>query len=150
MAKHHGMSGHMGEKHTGRHHQLHHDMTRKDGGGIGDDDKMVKEESYAGTGSNVEKEAEERRAKRGGRMKRAHGGAVHKRHPMMVEGHKGGHRLDRPGRKRGGAVGADSKPFTSAHNLEPPEGMAGGAYGTHLGKESYSAPMSAKTDKEDD
>lgn len=144
MAKHTG--GNMGEKHTGRHHQLHHDMKRASGGGIGEVGK-VKEESYAGTGSDVEKEAER---KRGGRMKRARGGAVHKREPMMVEGHKGGHRLDRPGRKRGGAVGADSKPFTSAHKLEAPEGMASNAYGTHLGKEAYSSPMSAKTDREDD
>ena len=88
---------------------------RAAGGSIGDDDKKVKEMSYAGTGSNVEKEAD----------KRKRGGAVHKRMPMHVEGGKSGHRLDRPGRKRGGAVGADSRPMTTAHNLTSAVGVGG-------------------------
>jgi len=123
MSKERHMGGHMGEKHHGRASQLE----RASGGSVGDDDKNVKEQSYAGTGSDVEKEAE----------KRKRGGKVHKREPMHVEGAKGGHRLDRPGRKRGGAVGADSRPMTSAHNLTAPEGMKGG-FGV------------AKTDSSDD
>ena len=57
--------------------------------------------------------------------KRARGGAVHRgKVPMMVEGKQPAHhRLDRPGRKRGGAVGADSTPMTTAHNLTSPIGM---------------------------
>lgn len=131
--KHHMKTGgHMGDMRHGPHqlseaHMKHH--KRAAGGGIGDDDKKVKEESYAGTGSETEKEAE--RKKRGGRI---HHGKV----PMHVDGHKAAHhRLDRPGRKRGGAVGADSKPMTSAHNLTPPEGMK-------------AQSMTARTDREDD
>lgn len=46
------------------------------------------------------------------RKARARGGSCA---PMQgMTSHK---RLDRPGRKRGGAVGADSSPLTSAHNL---------------------------------
>ena len=38
--------------------------------------------------------------------------------PTMIEGTQPmHHRLDRPGRKRGGAVGADMKPLTTAARL---------------------------------
>lgn len=49
---------------------------------------------------DVFKEAEER--KRGGKVHKMHGS-----HPA--------HRLDRPGRKTGGRVGADKSPLSSAH-----------------------------------
>lgn len=77
---------------------------------------------YAGKGSNVAKEADER--KRGGkvakkreekredkdaRKERKAGGRVEK-----LDGHGARHRLDRPGRKRGGGVGADKSPLSSA------------------------------------
>lgn len=111
------------------------------GGGIGDDDRKVKEQSYAGTGSEVEKAAERKKA--GGRV---HHGKV----PMHVEGHKASHhRLDRPGRKRGGAVGADTKPMTTASKLSAPEGMKS-AYGVKEGGENFAMPMSARTNREDD
>ena len=52
---------------------------------------------YEGKGSNVEHEAEEK--KRGGEVK--------------MHGHKGHHRVDK--RARGGGVGSDKNPFSSAH-----------------------------------
>ena len=48
--------------------------------------------------------------KHGGKVKRAKGG-----HVMHMDGHKSKHRMDRPGRKRGGAVGADRSPLSTAH-----------------------------------
>ena len=71
---------------------------------------------YDAQGSNVEKEADER--KRGGKVKRAKGGKVeheHRReHERHVEGKKAKERLDRPRRASGGRVGSDKAPFTSA------------------------------------
>lgn len=55
---------------------------------------------YQGAGSNVAKEAEHDMHKRGGKVV----GKVH--------GHKGKHRI---AKKRGGGVGSDTSPFTSAH-----------------------------------
>lgn len=52
---------------------------------------------------DVFKEAEER--KKGGKVGK-HVGAVHGKHPA--------HRMDRPGRKMGGRVGADKAPLSSA------------------------------------
>jgi len=60
---------------------------------------------YAGGHSNVVKEADAH--KRGGRVK-------HKKDGGKVEGAKSRMRLDRPGRKTGGRVGADSAPLSSA------------------------------------
>lgn len=48
----------------------------------------------------------------GGRIARARGGMC-----APMQGMTSMKRLDRPGRKRGGAVGADSSPLTSAANL---------------------------------
>jgi hypothetical protein len=87
--------------------------------------------SYTNTPNNVEDEAEGKRRARGGRMadeehgesaaeeaaeeapkKRARGGAL--KH-MEMEGVKTKmRRLDRPGRKRGGGVGADATPLSTA------------------------------------
>jgi hypothetical protein len=58
--------------------------------------------AYTGAGSNVEHEAEEEGAKRGGHMHHKGGGKVH--------GHKHKRRY-----ARGGGVGADKHPFSSAH-----------------------------------
>lgn len=60
---------------------------------------------YSGAGSNVIKEANEKK----------HGGAV-KEMKMMEEGaKKGRHRMDkRPRRAHGGRVGSDKSPFSSA------------------------------------
>ena len=68
----------------------------------------VKEEFYAGGGSNVAKEAEEKKK----------GGRVH----VEGEGEKAKHRADRPKRARGGrmrgeGVGSDKMPLTSAAKI---------------------------------
>lgn len=52
-------------------------------------------------------EAEER--KKGGKV------------AMKMEGKKGKMRLDRPGRKSGGRVGANTSPLSTAHNSASPE-----------------------------
>jgi hypothetical protein len=98
-----------GKSHEHKHaaHMKHH---RAKGGRIKVDDV----EAYEGGGDPaVEKEAEEK--KRGGRAKKAKGG--------HVEGHKPKHHLGRkaPGRKRGGRVGADMSPLSSAHRTTGPE-----------------------------
>lgn len=51
--------------------------------------------------------------KKGGRVKRAGGG--------KIDGKKAHHHLGRPGRKRGGGVGADARPLTEASRLEQPK-----------------------------
>ena len=53
--------------------------------------------------------------KHGGRKKRKAGGRME--HEHHVDGHHGRKRLDRPGRKRGGAVGADTHPLTTASKI---------------------------------
>jgi hypothetical protein len=63
-----------------------------------------KREVYAGAASNVAKEAEHNLHKHGGKVV----GKVH--------GHKGKHRI---AKKRGGGVGSDTSPFTSAeHHMD--------------------------------
>lgn len=64
---------------------------------------------YAGKGSSVEKEAEER--KRGGKAKKNLGKA---------EGHKSKARADRAPRKSGGRTGANMHPLSSAHHGKAP------------------------------
>ncbi len=53
--------------------------------------------------------------KKGGRVKRKTGGVV------KMTGGVVRPRLDRPGRKRGGRVGSDTSPLTSAHNTSSAE-----------------------------
>ncbi len=79
-------------------HRHKHMMKRADGG-------SAKPNFYAGADSNVAKEAEEKK----------HGGKVHKKKGGHVHGHMAKKRLDKPGRKRGGAVGADMKPLSTAY-----------------------------------
>lgn len=74
---------------------------KADGGGI----TMSGGKEDGGGNPAVISEAKER--KKGGKVKMA--------------GAKAKHRLDRPGRKRGGRVGADGSPLSSAHK------MSGGA-----------------------
>lgn len=69
----------------------------------------------------VFKEAEER--KKGGKCKRAAGGSVSgvgaapaTKTIGRMSGGAVKARLDRPGRKRGGAVGANTSPLSTAHN----------------------------------
>lgn len=85
-----------------RHHEKHE---RAKGGRVG----MV-----AAGNPDVLKEAhgEEPYAK-GDERKR--GGKVKKKKEMHAEGEKSKHRMDRPKRARGGMVGSDHRPFSSAH-----------------------------------
>jgi hypothetical protein len=80
-------------------------------GGVVDRDESPKE-VYSGSGSNVVKEAEER--KRGGRVKDK------PKEMGKIEGKMSKMRLDRPGRKMGGRVGADKSPLSSAAGGENP------------------------------
>lgn len=61
----------------------------------------------AGGNPEVEKEAEEK--KKGGKVV----GKMHGGHSK--------HRLDRPGRKRGGRVGANMAPLSTAHSTSSPD-----------------------------
>jgi hypothetical protein len=66
-------------------------------------------EVYAGAGSHVVKEAEEKK----------HGGRV-KKEVERPEGKKAKHRMDkRPRKAHGGRVGSDKSPFSSAANPKP-------------------------------
>lgn len=51
---------------------------------------------------------------------RKRGGKVGKH--VHMDGKHGKHRMDRPGRKRGGAVGADRSPLSTAHRSASAEG----------------------------
>lgn len=78
----------------------------------------------AGGNPDVMDEAEEKgeggdEKKRGGRVKRKKGGAVTKSVGFMTGGAVKA-RADRPGRKRGGRVGADKAPLSSAHGSSSP------------------------------
>lgn len=88
-----------------KHHMKHH---KASGGKI----------EHAGGNPEVIKEAEEK--KKGGKV-----------HHMKMHGHHGKHRLDRPGRKRGGRVGADLSPLSSAKRDSKadaePKSQVGGA-----------------------
>lgn len=57
---------------------------------------------------DVFKEAEEK--KKGGAVKKS----------MHMDGHKSKHRMDRPGRKSGGRVGANKAPLSTAHTVTTP------------------------------
>lgn len=96
------------------------------GGGIGIISETEKKPfSYSGTGSPTEKEA----------LKRKSGGKVVKGNmPTMVHGKAPRHHGNRPGRKAGGSVGADTSPMTHASKLTHAEGMS----------------IGYKVDKEDD
>lgn len=52
------------------------------------------------------------------------GGAVKSKKAMKADGGKSKHRMDRPGRKSGGRVGADKAPLSSAHNTTSPSKQA--------------------------
>ena len=102
------------------HKSHHHRKHKAEGGGMDSPSEGSKEweedkspsEVYAGKGSNVEKEADER--KHGGRAKRKHGGKVHGKHAM--------HHAGRHPRKSGGRSGSNFSPLSSAHGGTPPKG----------------------------
>lgn len=110
----HPMAEHHHEHHSEGHKAHHHKRAR--GGKVGNEplkgvkeyaDEEAPEKVYAGKGSNVEKEAEEK--KHGGRAKRHEGGKVEGKHAHM--------HLGRPGRKKGGRVGSDKSPLSSAAHV---------------------------------
>ena len=80
-----------GKKHHGK---------RADGGRIG---------MKVSGNPDVFKEAEEK--KKGGRVK----------HVGKADGHHAKHRMDRPGRKAGGRVGANKAPLSTAHSSSSPD-----------------------------
>jgi hypothetical protein len=98
------------------HEKLARGGPAKDEGGIGEDGSMKGMESYTAGDPDVEKEAE----------RRARGGPVMKKGkmPTMVHGSAPRHHSNRPGRKSGGSVGADSHPMTEASKLKMPEGLS--------------------------
>ena len=77
------------------------------------EDPGGKPKAYDAQGSNVEKEAEEKKC--GGAVKkRARGG--------KIEGKESKKRMDRPCRASGGRVGSDKSPLTSANKVSPTVG----------------------------
>jgi len=74
--------------------------------------KMV----YAGAGSNVVKEADERKS--GGRTK------MPKKHVGHAEGAEAKERADRKPRKSGGRTGSNMNPLSSAHAGTAPKGRS--------------------------
>jgi len=97
-------------KHHGKHHGKHH----KGGGRTLEVASGNPDVIKAAEGKEKEEEA-----KRGGRIhhKKKTGGAVQHR----MTGGLVRPRLDRPGRKRGGGVGSDKSPLTSAHHIHASE-----------------------------
>jgi len=83
---------------------------RKTGGMVAKD--KAPSEVYAGAGSNVVKEAKERK----------HGGKA--KHVGWVHGGKTAHHAGRKARKSGGKVGADTNPLSSAHKGTAPKGRS--------------------------
>lgn len=97
-----------------RHHEKE---MRAKGGSTGMDNEKPK--SYTADDPEVEEEAEEKKhggaamMKKKEKEKRKDGG--------HVEGKMMKHRLDRPGRKRGGGVGADMHPLSTAAKVTDAE-----------------------------
>lgn len=84
-------------------------------GDIGEDGSTKGMESYTAGDPKVEKEAE----------RRAKGGAIRReKMPRMVHGEAPRHHTNRPGRKSGWSIGADSHPMTEASRLKMPEGLS--------------------------
>jgi hypothetical protein len=144
----HGGDVHKAVKEKSMHHLATHEAKHRKTGGRADDGeenadddsegdsraprgwKMKEpdtEEVYAGKGSNVDKEARGEERKKGGKVKkvaRKTGGKAEekKKHLGHIEGEEKKHRLDRPGRKRGGGVGSDTSPLTTANKTSERRG----------------------------
>ena len=79
--------------------------------------------------AHEDKDGEEAERKHGGKAHHAkeHHGKEHehkkRKRGGKIEGHHPKHRLDKPGRKRGGRVGADTSPLSSAHATHSPSGQ---------------------------
>jgi hypothetical protein len=96
------LKGHKQHHHSQKHH-------RKEGGKV---EPALHPKPYNAQGSHVEKEAEDK--EEGGEMNK---GGRAKKH-VHGEHHKAKkHRLDRPGRKRGGRAGAEMNPLSGASKI---------------------------------
>ena len=87
-----------------------HKHHKAEGGAVGGRKGM-----WVSGNPDVEKEAEGEEGYAEGDEHKKKGGRVKKKHGMMAEGKKPHHRMDRPKRARGGKVGSDRNPFSSAH-----------------------------------
>jgi hypothetical protein len=105
MAKHH-------KEHEGKHHGKHHEeeKERKKGGRVGlvaaGNPDVLKE-------ADEDEDGEETGYKRGGKVKKK---KEHKE-KMRMDGGSVRARMDRPGRRAGGAVGANTSPLSTAHRV---------------------------------
>ena len=122
------MKGHKAHHHGVHHDGVHHRHPRaehKKGGKVespmhGDvDHDEAPHEVYAGAGSHVVHEAEER--KHGGKIKKVKA----KHHVGKAEGHESHARADRKPRKSGGRAGSNMNPLSSAHHGTPAKGRHG-------------------------
>jgi hypothetical protein len=118
------MKGHKEHHHTASRIEAHIAKHRKAGGPVkGDDDAEKDLHEHEGKTSDVddvEEEAEATKAKKGGRIKRKHGGMM-KRHVGKVEGEEHKHHAGRKPRKSGGAA-CEADPFSSARHVTPAMG----------------------------
>lgn len=121
---------------------MHHRAMRKRGGATNDEASEVNDKEYGGGEKNEEPDAEVSYSgkspvtdeahgaedkKRGGKVKKKAGGKVeHKKEAGKVEGEEKRHRMDRPGRKRGGGIGADKTPLTTAATTKDRRGPSPG------------------------
>ena len=121
-AHHHSHHSHGGKHHAAHHHHgsgdlhIHH---HKKGGRV-ERAKGGRTMLKAAGNPDVFSEAEGKEdysRRKGGRAKRRDGGKV----VGLMTGGAVRPRLDRPGRKRGGRVGADLSPLSSAHKSGPSE-----------------------------
>lgn len=82
---------------------------------------------YAGKDSNVDKEAHGEERKKGGKVKaKKKGGAAEaKKFEAKIEGDTAGRRMDRGARKRGGGVGANVTPLSTANKTDERRGPSG-------------------------
>jgi hypothetical protein len=126
------MKGHKGHHH-GHHHGKHHARGGATGAG------GSREHEVVSGNPDVLKEAHEQHGSRkhGGhvgkhRHHRRKGGHVPHHEAGHVEGHHKKHHMGRPGRKRGGGVGANDSPLSTAHKGEHSGGhtpKSGDSYG---------------------
>ena len=87
---------------------------------------------------DVFEEAEDKAGtrKRGGKVTRAAGGKI----VGLMTGGAARPRMDRPGRKRGGAVGADKSPLSSAHKASDDGNSTPGSADTYGGTPAPKKP----------
>ena len=117
MAKHHSShhtkhdGGSKGAHHRDHEMHMHVHHHKKKGGRVGmvasGNPEVLKE-------AHEDKDGDETGLKRGGKAKKKHHGKHHEK--MRMDGGGVRARLDRPGRKSGGAVGANRSPLSTAHS----------------------------------